>query len=991
MLVESLKMPTDENLFKGESHEKIFEELKNAEAASRRRNWKEVLGYSRRVMTLATNDYLHIFKEKVPLQTLYPITALIDALLFASQCMESWQLLREAESLAQRAFSTASRYKANQQDVASIFVPLFIKIAKFQNFIIHKGQASGPLPMPGFQLAMARVESMFEEIQQFERSNQFSLALGTCEMLVDDLLFVMACLKHVPDVIHPEMLRPTILSELKDLGAKTPEIQRELYRQWCTNYRNMWLASSLEHLSNLRFVTGDSDGAEEAEELLSKISSTPAPPANKYGNGQLKLPADRPLYEITMLVKRARELVKLGDAQSLDQAEKALTKADLILDQKGDRRREKAWICHVRATVLYAQKRFEEADQVINRGLRAARHTGNDADEIRRDLKSCKALVYFELGMLERAIRVAREVVSLPEGETVGWRIARAREHLNLAKIEFALRKKDAKRHLIEALSRIELNLSEEIIADIFMLGCQMYIESDVELAHKLNLAAAAALDAQRVLLQADQSRVAFDEATHRRVIYETLVNNYLSAGLIKEAVAAADRGRARALAVLLIDPESIKAPVINLSKHDPPALKQEDVRGSLMRGAEYVIRNADSVLRQSALEPVLHESEVAAFCKEIGVPTLIIQPVLEQVALIVLLPTGDVAVRYSPLSLAEILTQAEAAQKEYYIFSTYRGDSDKGTEAEQAEEDIQALRNLWVALIEPIEDLLNEGAALMLVPYRELSLVPFALLRDEAGRSLLERYAFCLIPSLTTLWTIKRRKAWSRKLPEKIYLVGDPSIKGGFNRLPHAREDVEEIGSILKSSGIPAEKITLRQDDEATEESYRREARKSDLLHLACHAKIKEPAYLSYLHLAPATPYNGELTASEIRNVLLNDALVFLAACQTGQGRVTADSVIGLGRAFLEAGARAVILSLWKVEDAATSVLTKRFYRALFDQAYPRNAVEAMRIAMLATRDDLRAGRIVSTAGKILPSHPNYWAPFVIIGDGLSVKYEEA
>lgn len=276
-----------------------------------------------------------------------------------------------------------------------------------------------------------------------------------------------------------------------------------------------------------------------------------------------------------------------------------------------------------------------------------------------------------------------------------------------------------------------------------------------------------------------------------------------------------------------------------------------------------------------------------------------------------------------------------------------------------------------------------------MLVPYRELTLVPFALLQDETGRQLLERYAICLAPSLTTLRTIKRRNVWRRRLPENIYLVGDPAIKRGFERLPHALKDVEEIRSILESSGVPVEKIVLRKDAAATEESYRREARKSDLIHLAGHATINEPAYLSCLHLAPAPPYDGELTASEIRNIPLNDALVFLAACQTGQGRPTADSVIGLGRAFLEAGARAVVLSLWKVEDAATSALTKHFYRALFNSEHQRNAIEALRIAMLATRDDLRGGRIVSTTGEILPPDPYYWAPFMIIGDGLSVKFE--
>jgi CHAT domain-containing protein len=130
-------------------------------------------------------------------------------------------------------------------------------------------------------------------------------------------------------------------------------------------------------------------------------------------------------------------------------------------------------------------------------------------------------------------------------------------------------------------------------------------------------------------------------------------------------------------------------------------------------------------------------------------------------------------------------------------------------------------------------------------------------------------------------------------------------------------------------------------------------------------------------------------LLASEVADVKVDDALVFLAACETGQGRATADGVIGLGRAFLEAGARAVILSLWKVEDAVTATLSSHFCRTLLDGSKPLNSAEALRAAMLATRTDLQAGRIFTNVNQPLEPHAANWAPFVVLGDGLSVHYK--
>ena len=82
-------------------------------------------------------------------------------------------------------------------------------------------------------------------------------------------------------------------------------------------------------------------------------------------------------------------------------------------------------------------------------------------------------------------------------------------------------------------------------------------------------------------------------------------------------------------------------------------------------------------------------------------------------------------------------------------------------------------------------------------------------------------------------------------------------------------------------------DQIMLRHDASASLVSYRSEARHCDVIHLACHGRLEEPAANSRLYLAPEPPDDGLLLAREVSEVPLDDALVFLSACETGLGWV--------------------------------------------------------------------------------------------------------
>ena len=99
--------------------------------------------------------------------------------------------------------------------------------------------------------------------------------------------------------------------------------------------------------------------------------------------------------------------------------------------------------------------------------------------------------------------------------------------------------------------------------------------------------------------------------------------------------------------------------------------------------------------------------------------------------------------------------------------------------------------------------------------------------------------------------------------------------------------------------------------------------------LHLACHGlSDTERPTLSSLALTPAEGDDGLVTVLDVFRMTAEADLVVLSACQTGRGNVVqGEGIIGFTRAFMFAGASRVIVSLWKVDDAATHALMVKFY----------------------------------------------------------------
>jgi tetratricopeptide (TPR) repeat protein/CHAT domain-containing protein len=176
-----------------------------------------------------------------------------------------------------------------------------------------------------------------------------------------------------------------------------------------------------------------------------------------------------------------------------------------------------------------------------------------------------------------------------------------------------------------------------------------------------------------------------------------------------------------------------------------------------------------------------------------------------------------------------------------------------------------------------------------------------------------------------------------------------------------------------------------IRLGSQATESNVKRlsasgELAKYRIIHFATHGalageldKTREPGLILTPPVIASEEDDGYLSASEIANLKLDADWVVMSACNTAAGGArNAEALSGLGRAFIYAGARSLLVSHWAVYSAATVKLVTGAVREIARDATVGRA-EAMRRSMLALIDN----------GSPEEAHPSYWAPFVVVGEG--------
>lgn len=282
----------------------------------------------------------------------------------------------------------------------------------------------------------------------------------------------------------------------------------------------------------------------------------------------------------------------------------------------------------------------------------------------------------------------------------------------------------------------------------------------------------------------------------------------------------------------------------------------------------------------------------------------------------------------------------------------------------EQQKSIIQISRHLHALLIAPFEKDLEDQTHLVIVPHGALHYLPFAALIDQQERYLIDRYSLSLSPSASLLKICLDKGepfASDRAWQPSILAFGNPDLNDPRLELPFSEKEIESV-----SLFYPDVAAYLYQ--QATETKFKQTCRLSNIILLSCHGEFdpSNPLF-SCLRLAPDALNDGRLTAHEIFQLELNAYLVTMSACETGLATISAgDEIIGLSRSFIYAGSASLLSSLWKVDDLATAVLIKRFFRYL-KEGEPK--AKALQKAIELVRNQINV-------------HPVYWAAFNLTGD---------
>jgi len=315
-----------------------------------------------------------------------------------------------------------------------------------------------------------------------------------------------------------------------------------------------------------------------------------------------------------------------------------------------------------------------------------------------------------------------------------------------------------------------------------------------------------------------------------------------------------------------------------------------------------------------------------------------------------------------------DVRCENRSLDKRSWDNQTSRTEKVDQTSDEPSHKTIDCFKPLYDAVIGPIEDLLD-GDELIVVPDGALSLAPWAALSESLR--------IRTVPSLTSLkFIIDSPDEYHCK--SGALLVGDPCLKKVTNKwgnpiydeLTYAKKEVEMIGEILKCEPLTGEA--------ATKQEVLRRIGSVALVHIAAHGSKETGA----IALAPDPCWestNSEeeeylLKISDVQAVKLRARLVVLSCCHSGQGEVSSEGVVGIARAFLFAGARSVVASLWAIDDEATMEFMKSFYQHLRGG---ESTSAALQRAMKCLRDSDNF------------SAPKYWAPFVLIGDDVTIEFD--
>jgi len=324
----------------------------------------------------------------------------------------------------------------------------------------------------------------------------------------------------------------------------------------------------------------------------------------------------------------------------------------------------------------------------------------------------------------------------------------------------------------------------------------------------------------------------------------------------------------------------------------------------------------------------------------------------------------------------------------------------------------VAVAQRLYAVTLGEVEDTTHDLKALAVAPTGPLLAIPFgALLTGPADAAhlgdapwLIRRYAIAHVPSAANFVSLRRiangshaRQPWFglgdfHPIPLALAQRSFPAAckdsaeeLAGLPPLPFAGRELDAARALL--GGSTRDELTGARFTTAA--VLAADLKDMRVLHFAAHALLPEelrcesqPAIVTSVPPGATDASGAFLTASDVTGLDLDADLVVLSACNSGGpngatgGGTGGESLSGLARSFFYAGARALMVTHWSVNDQTSAFLVADTLRRLHEGT-TSGAAEALRDAELG---------MINGAGHELPAslaHPFYWAPFALIGEG--------
>ncbi len=299
----------------------------------------------------------------------------------------------------------------------------------------------------------------------------------------------------------------------------------------------------------------------------------------------------------------------------------------------------------------------------------------------------------------------------------------------------------------------------------------------------------------------------------------------------------------------------------------------------------------------------------------------------------------------------------------------------------------------LYAQLIQPAESFFRQHHLrinqLIIVPDQILCYLPFETLVADVNRKhfLLSDYSISYALSSTLLW---QKETETKALTKKSFVGLAPEFKTSYSNdsrtgtreeatafeqfqfqpLTGNRVEVDAIKNELDKKNIQG---TVLKGAGATEASFRQlDLSTYDYIHFATHGFVDmdHPQFsgIAFSKADATSRYDDILYTNEIYDMHLNAQLVCISSCDSGLGKMyRGEGIVGLSRAFFYAGARNLAVSLWKVDDVATSDLMVSFYAKIISTNNLSKALASAKRKMASSKKY---------------QHPYYWAPFILLGE---------